>query len=89
MPKTQTPSKPPAVGTRFTPPRERKRKRIAANGKLETPTTRASRKRKVAQRKANAATKPVKALPTALNPDPVQIIAKAHKRCVVPPPHKK
>jgi hypothetical protein len=88
MPKARTPTKPPAVGTRSTPPRESKRKRINANGELETPTTRAKRKRKAAQQKANAPAKPVKALTKALNPDPVQIIAKAHKRRVVPPPGK-
>ena len=89
MPKTQTPTKPPAAGTRSTPPRESKKKRINANGELETPTTRAKRKRKAAQQKANAAAKPVKALTTAPNPDPLQIIAKTHKRRVVPPPGKK
>ena len=89
MPKTRTPTKPPAVGTRSTPPRESKRKRINANGELETPTARAKRKRKAAQRKANVAATPVKALTTAPNPDPVQIIVKAHKRRVVPPPGKR
>jgi hypothetical protein len=68
---------------------ESKRKRILANGELETPTTRAKRKRKAAQQKANTAAKPVKTLTTAPNPDPVQIIARAHKRRVVPIPGTK
>ena len=42
-----------------------------------------------AQRKANAAAKSLEALTTALKPDPVQINAKARKRCVVPPPGNK
>ena len=33
--------------------------------------------------------KPVKSLTTAVNPDPVPIVAKAQKRSVVPPPGKK
>jgi hypothetical protein len=89
MQKTRTPTKPPASGTWSTPPRESKRKGINANGELETPMTRAKRKRKAGEQKAYAAAKSVKALTTAPNPDPVQIIAKAHKRCAVPPPGKK
>ena len=88
MPKTWTPTKPPAVRTRSMPPRESMRKCISANGKLETPTTRAKRKRKAAQRKANASPKPVEASTTAPNPDPVQSIAQAHKQRLVPLPVK-
>ena len=60
-----------------------------ANGKLVMPTTRAKRERKAAQRKANGGAKPVKASTAVLKPDPVQIIAKAHRGRVVPPPGKK